>query len=307
MLKFTIYRLITALPTLFLLVLLTFFLLRLAPGGPFDSQVAWPPEMQAHLNARYGLDQPLLFQFLQWFRDLLHGDLKESFQYLGRPVIQIISELLPVSLTLGFFSIALSITLGILMGGLSAWDSKAWLKSLLSFLIAGSLSIPPFLTASLLILVFALQLGWFPPALWEEPASVVLPVLTLAIRPIAMIARLTQTSLNEALSSDYIRTARGKGLSNRIVIFKHALKNSLIPVLTLLGPITAQLLAGSFLVETLFQIPGLGKQFVQAILGRDYPLVMGITLVYGVLLLLSHLVVDLCYAWVDPRIRPESN
>lgn len=303
MLKFTTYRFLAALPTLFLLALLTFVLLRLVPGGPFDSQTAWPPQIQANINIRYGLDQPILVQFWQWVTDLSHGDLKESFQYLNRPVTQIIFALLPVSLTLGTLSLALSITSGILLGGISVWSPGSWIGKVLSWALACCLSIPPFLTASFLILIFALKLKWLPPALWEEPSSVILPVITLSIRPIAIIGKLTQTSLLEALGSDYIRTAHAKGLSLRRVVFKHALKNSLIPVLTVLGPITAQLLAGSFLVETLFQIPGLGKQFVQAILNRDYPLVMGITLIYGIFLLVANLIVDLCYAWADPRMR----
>jgi oligopeptide transport system permease protein len=196
---------------------------------------------------------------------------------------------------------------GIPLGCISAWKKGTWMDASTMFLAVAGNSLPSYLNASVLVLVFSLKLGWLPPALWDGASSAVLPVLTLASRPLAIIARLTRASLLEALETDYIRTARGKGLTETRVVFKHALKNSLIPVLTMLGPLMASLVTGSFLVEMVFQIPGIGKHFVQAVLNRDYPLVMGVTLVYGVILILCNLSVDLLYGLADPRIKIEDS
>jgi oligopeptide transport system permease protein len=292
-----------ALPTLLFLLAATFVLLRLVPGGPFDGDRAWPPEIKRHLEARYGLDQPVPEQLARWLKGVAKGDLGESLEYLDRPVTGIIAEALPVSLLLGSAALALSVSLGVLIGGVSAWKKDTWADRSLSLAMMVGLSLPAYLPASLLILLFALWLGWFPPARWDEASSAVLPVLTLAIRPTAIIARLTRAEAIEALGADYVRTALGKGLSVRAAVFRHALRNSLIPVLSQLGQIAAHLMTGSFLVETIFQIPGLGTHFVQAVLNRDYPLVMGLTLVYGTALILCNLAVDFAYTWADPRIR----
>jgi len=296
-------RILSAVPTLFLLVTLTFFLLRLAPGGPFDSDQAWPPEIQAHILHKYELDRPLSVQFVHWLQGLKNADLGESFQYLDRSVTEIVGQTLPNSLLLGGGALVLSILFGIILGSLSAWKHSGVLDRVISMILVSGLSLPSYLLASLLILIFSLWLNWLPPALWESPVSMVLPVITLAWRPMAMIGSLTRRSMIETFKADYIRTAYGKGLAPVQVIFKHALKNSLIPVISLLGPIAANLVTGSFLVESVFQIPGIGKYFVQAVINRDYPLVMGITLVYGVILLSSNLMTDLLSAWADPRIR----
>jgi oligopeptide transport system permease protein len=300
---YVLRRLAGAVPTLFLLSLITFFALRLAPGGPFDSERAFPPEVEAAIQARYGLDRPVPEQFARWMGDVVRGDLHESFQYLGQPVTEIIGESLPVSVQLGLWSLLFSVALGIPLGALAAWrQNTVWDASAMFLAIAG-VSLPSYLVASVLVLVFALQLGWFPPALWEGWASLVLPVVTLGLRPMAIIARLTRATMIETLQSDYIRTARGKGVGEGRIVFGHALKNSLIPVITILGPMAANLVTGSFLVEIVFQIPGMGKHFVSAVINRDYPLVMGVTLVYGAILIACNLIVDLVYAWADPRIR----
>lgn len=298
-------RLAGAIPTLFLLAALTFFMLRLAPGGPFDAEQAWPPEIQANILHQYELDLPVTTQFLHWLKAAMQGDLKESFQYLGRPVSQIIGETLPVSALLGGLALLLSIILGIPLGALSAWKKNSAFDRCTLFFAVSGLSLPTYLSASLLILIFSLKLGWFPPALMEGPSSWVLPILALAWRPMGIVIRFIRGSMLEALTADYIRTAHGKGLSLFRILFKHALKNSLIPVITIVGPLMANLITGSFLVEVIFQLPGMGKYFVQAILNRDYPLVMGVTLTYGIILIFSNLAVDLIYAWVDPRIRLE--
>jgi oligopeptide transport system permease protein len=303
MLTFTLRRILGSIPTLLLLSTLTFFLLRLAPGGPFDTDRVWPPEIQANIQRKYELDQPLFVQYTHWLRDVAHGDLRESFQYLGRPVRDMISESLPTSLALGSLSLLLAMAFGIPLGCLAAWKRGTWIDAASVFVSVAGISLPSYLVASLLVLVFSLWLGWLPPALWEGPSSWVLPVLTLGCRPLAIVARMTRASMLEALQADYIRTAYGKGLHERAVVFKHALKNSLIPVITIIGPLAASLVTGSFLVEIVFQIPGLGKHFVQAVINRDYPLVMGVTLVYGVILMASNLVVDLAYGVIDPRMR----
>ena len=303
MLRFALRRIAEMVPTLLLMATLTFFLLRLAPGGPFDSERAWPPEIQASIQHKYGLDQPVPVQFARWMADVVRGDFHESFQYIGRPVRDVIAESLPVSLGLGAIALLISLLVGIPLGCLAAWKRGTAWDALAVFISISGVSLPSYLVASLLILLFSQWLGWLPPALWEETGSWILPAITLASRPLAIIARLTRTTMIESLQADYIRTARGKGLSERVVIFKHALKNSLVHVLSVLGTVAANLLTGSFLVEVVFQLPGLGKHFVQAVTNRDYPLVMGVTLTYGVLLLLANLAVDLLYGFADPRMR----
>lgn len=304
MFSYLTQRIAGAFSTLATLTILTFFLLRLAPGGPFDSDHVWPAQVQANIAARYELDQHLLIQFTHWARDLLlRGDLRESFQYIGRPVSQIIAESLPVSMTIGTLALVISLALGFPLGCIAAWKQNRWPDQLSTFISIAGVCLPSYLIASGLILLFSLKLEWLPAALWEGPESWILPALTLSTRPLAMIARLTRTQLVETLSQDYIRTAHGKGLHETCVIFKHALKNSLIPIIALLGPVTANLLTGSFLVEMVFQLPGIGKYFVHAVLNRDYPLVMGVTLVYGVILILSNLGADLLCASIDPRLR----
>jgi oligopeptide transport system permease protein len=303
MLRYTVGRILGAIPTLFVLALLTFFLVRLAPGGPFDSDRVWPPEIQENINHVYELDQPAIIQFGHWLRDVARGNLRESFQYIGKPVTEIIADSLPPSLEVGFFSLLFAILVGVPLGCIAAVKRGTFLDTSSMFIAVAGISLPSFLIASILILVFSLKLGWLPPALWEGPESLILPVLTLGSRPLAILARLTRASLLDTLSSDYIRTAHGKGAPASRVIFKHALKNSLIPVITTLGPLTANLVTGSFMVEVVFQIPGMGMHFVQAVLNRDYPLVMGVTIVYGVILIACNLGADLLCAWADPRIR----
>ncbi len=304
LLPYTVKRLAEAIPTLFILATIVFFLLRLAPGGPFDGDRVFPPEVKAAIDAHYGLDLPVWKQWLKWMEAaFFHFDFGESFHYLGRTVNEMILHSLPPSLLLGGISLLLAVLLGIPLGVFAAWRQGTWMDSSAIFIAVAGVSLPSYLVASTLVLVFSLQLGWFPPALWESPMSAVLPVITLALRPLAITARLVRSSVIETLASDYVRTAHAKGLSVKRVLFHHALRNSLIPVITVIGPLAAGLVTGSFLVEMVFQIPGLGKHFVGAVLNRDYPMVMGVTLVYGVILILSNLLVDLCCAMLDPRIR----
>lgn len=301
--RYFVERLATSVLTLLLLATLTFFLIRISPGGPFDSDKAWPPEIKANIDHRYGLDQPVTSQFLIWLKDAAHGDLRESFQYMGRPVSEMISQSLIPSLELGMGALAVGILIGVPLGCVGAWRRGTWIDTSAMFVAVAGISLPAYLIASLLILFFSLKLGWLPPALWEGWDSMILPIAALCLRPLAIVARLTRASMLEALASDYIRTARAKGLSNSVIIYKHALMNSLIPVLTVIGPLAAGLITGSFVIESVFQIPGMGRFFVEGVLNRDYPLVMGITLTYGAILIGSNLAVDFIYGWVDPRIR----
>ncbi len=303
MFTYFLKRLSESIPTLLILLTLTFFLLRLAPGGPFDTERSWPPEVQANIAHQYQLDKPIYSQFFSWVRNLASGDLGESFQFTGLPVTTLIAQSLPLSVNLGLMALGFALLVGIPLGCLSAWRPGSFLDQSAVFLCVAGISLPSYLVATLLILLFSVGLEWLPIAMYEGPVSLILPALTLSLRPLALIARLTRTELRETLQSDYVRTARGKGLSESRILLKHALRNSLIPVITLLGPTAASLLTGSFLIEIVFQLPGLGKHFVQAVLNRDYPLVMGVTLVYGVVLIASNLLVDLVYGWVDPRIQ----
>lgn len=303
MVEFTIRRLLSSIPTVFILAALTFFLLRLAPGGPFDGEKAWPPEIKANIEARYGLDRPLTHQFFSWCQDVFRGDLRESFQYIGKPVREIISESLPVSFLIGLGGLVLALLVGVPLGAFAAWKQNSFWDYSVLFLAVSGVSLPNYLLASVLVSLFAIQLQWFPAALWDEPTAMILPILTLAARPAAMIARLVRSSMMEVLRAPYIQVARAKGLSARSIVLKHSLRNSLIPLFSLLGPLTANLVTGSFVVELIFQLPGMGKYFVSSVLNRDYPLVMGITLTYGAFLISANFIVDLSYAWIDPRIR----
>ncbi len=305
MIPFLLRRLGQTFFTLSFLVVATFFLLRLAPGGPFDGDKVWPPEIQANIEARYGLDQPLLTQFGTWVFDLLRGDLRESFRYLGTPVTEILADAAPASLALGGIALALSVLVGIVLGVLSAWKRGTLLDASAMFIAVSGITLPTYLVATLLVLLFSSHLGWLPPALWEDWRSMILPVITLSLRPLAVIARMTRTTLLEVLHSDYIRTAHSKGLRTSQVVLKHALRNALVPVVTLLGPIAASLVTGSYVVETIYQIPGLGQYFITSVIDRDYPMVMGMTLFYGGILIACSLAVDLAYGIIDPRIRIE--
>jgi oligopeptide transport system permease protein len=306
MIQFFLKRLAQSIVTLSILATLTFFLLRLAPGGPFDGEKVWPAEIQANINSKYGLDRPLHLQFFSWVNDVLHGDLRESFHYIGTPVVEIISDATIPSLQLGSLALIFAVIFGLLLGILSAWKRGTFWDFSSMFLAITGITLPSYLVGTLLVLLFSNYLEILPPALWEDKASMVLPVITLALRPLAIIARMTRTTLLEILHSDYIRTAYSKGLNDSTVLFKHALRNALIPVVTLLGPIAASLITGSYVVETVFQIPGLGQYFISSVINRDYPLVMGMTLTFGMILIICNFLVDLTYSLIDPRIRLES-
>lgn len=303
-LNFFIRRLLVSIPTIIVIATLVFLLMHNVPGGPFDSDKALPPEIKKNIDAKFKLDQPLYMQYYDYFKGiLLHGDFGPSYKYLGRNVEEIIAESFPKSLELGFYSMLIAVLIGIPMGILSAYKHNTWIDHTSMFFAVAGQALPSFFVAALLILVFAYHLGWLPAALWGEPEHIILPAFTLGIRPSAYIARLTRSSILETIRADFVRTARAKGLGEGIVILKHVLKNSLIPTVTALGPITAGVVAGSFVIEQVFAIPGLGKHFVTSVTNRDYSLIMGTTLVYAVLVVTANILVDLTYAIVDPRIK----
>jgi oligopeptide transport system permease protein len=303
MLTFVIRRIFEAFAVLWIIASLTFLLLRTLPGGPFDSEKALPPEIKANIEAKYNLNAPLIVQYGDYMIGLLKGDLGQSYKYLGRDISEIISESLPNSLQLGIYALIIAFSIGIPLGVYAASHHGKWIDSVLMIIAISGVSVPSFLVAPLVIIVFCFQLDWFEPALWNGPAYYVLPMFVLGVRPAAEIARLTRASVLEVIRSDYIRTARAKGLEWRVILFKHVLRNSLIPVLTLAGPLVAAVLTGSFVIEQIFAIPGVAKHLVQSVTNRDYPLILGCTLVFSAMLVFANLITDLLIAAFDPRVK----
>ncbi|MCX7072459.1 MAG: ABC transporter permease subunit [Gammaproteobacteria bacterium] len=297
-------RLLTAVPTLFVLVGLSFFLMHAAPGGPFDSERSLAPEVEARLNAQFHLDEPAWRQFGRYLGGLLHGDLGPSLQYEGRSVAGLIGDGAPVSAALGAVALLLALTGGVALGAIAALRRDSALDRGLMLLALLGLSLPSYVVAPLLILVFALALDWLPAGGWDGPASVLLPAVALALPQLAAIARLTRGALGEVLAAPWIRAARAKGLPERLIVFRHALRPALLPVLSWLGPAAAGLMTGSVVVEQVFGIPGIGRYFVQGALNRDYTLVLGVVLFYGALVVTFNFLVDLAYGLLDPRTRP---
>jgi oligopeptide transport system permease protein len=305
MFAFALRRLLHAVPSLFVLLTLAFFMMRAAPGGPFDAERSLPPQIEAALRSEYRLDAPLWRQYLDYESALAHGDLGPSFQYEGYRVTELIAAGLPVSLALGACALLLALLAGSAIGVLAARRPGRLLDHLLTNLALLGVSIPNYVIAPLLILLFAVTLGWLPAGGWRrgEFADMVLPVIALALPQIAYIARVLRVSLIDALATPYLRTARARGLPERLLIFRHALRPALLPVISHLGPAAAGLLTGSVVIEQIFGIPGLGRYFVQAALNRDYTLVLGVVLLYGALILIFNFVVDLLYGALDPRLR----
>jgi oligopeptide transport system permease protein len=303
MLTFLLKRLFHGLAVIWVVATLTFILLRLAPGGPFDRERKLPPEVLANIEAKYHLDEPLFRQYLRYLTGILHADLGPSYKYLDRGVKEIILDTLPTSVFLGLLALVFALMVSFPTGLIAAYFRNSWIDRLALLTATLGISVPHFILGALLIWLFALQLGWLQAGRWDSAASMILPTVTLGAAPAAYIAALLRSTLIEALGEDFIRTARAKGLRESAVLFKHALRNSLVPVLTVMGPLTAALLTGSFVVEYVFAIPGMGRFFITAVTDRDYPLIMGVTLVYTALLVAANFLVDLFYAYVDPRIQ----
>ena len=305
MTRFVLQRLLGMIPTLFIIVAAAFFVMRLAPGGPFDEEQTIPPEIKANLEAAYGLDQPVPVQFARYVGGLLHGDLGPSFKYKDYRVTELIARGLPVTLTIGVLALLLACAVGVPLGMVAAVRHDAAADHAVMTAALVGIAVPNFVLAPVLALVFGVWLGWLPVAGWE-PGSVrhlVLPVVTLALPFVAYIARLARGSLLEVLQAPYLRAARAKGLSSGALLRRHALKPTILPVVSFLGPAAAALLTGSLVVEQVFGLPGVGRYFVQGAINRDYTLVMGMVIFYAALILLLNLVVDVVYGWLDPRIR----
>ena len=306
MLRFITSRLLQSLLALYLIVTATFFMLRFVPGGPFTAEKAVPPEILRNLEAHYGLNQPLPRQYLDYLGSLLHGDFGPSFKYSNRTVNEILADKLPVSLELGLWSLGVALLLGLSLGIIAALRRNTWADYLATAVGTIGLSVPTFVIGPLCVLAFAIHTGWFSASGWYLPADRVLPSLVLGLAYAAPISRLTRGGLLEVLHQDYIRTARAKGASEARVVFKHALRGGLLPVVAYLGPATAGILTGSFVIETIFQIPGLGREFVNSAFNRDRTLVLGTVMLYAALIMALNLLVDVVQAWMNPKVRLET-
>lgn len=305
MISLLLKRLVHAVIVVWIVATLTFVLLRLAPGGPFDSERKLPPEVIANLEAKYHLDEPILQQYIRYLVGIVRADLGPSYKYLDRGVTDIIRDTLPTSVLLGGLALVFALLISFPAGLLAAYYRDSAIDRCCMFLATLGISLPNFILGALLIWFVALQLGLLQVGRWSDWSTTILPTITLGAAPAAYLAALLRSTLIESLNEDFVRTARAKGLKESVVVMKHAFFNSLIPVLTVVGPLTAALLTGSFVVEYVFAIPGMGRFFITAVTDRDYPMIMGVTLVYTVLLVSANLVVDLLYSYVDPRIRTE--
>lgn len=303
MLRYFVKRILLAIVTVFIIITITFFTMNAIPGGPFASEKAPTAAVQAVLEARYNLDKPVGTQFVLYIQNILHGDFGVSLK-TGRPIMTIISESFGISVKIGLMAAAVAVVLGLIFGCLAALMRGTWVDRVIIFMTTLLVSVPSFVLGTLLLLVFCLNLKWFPVWSPNNP-SYVLPVISVAMSPMAYITRLTKSSMLEVLGQDYVRTAVSKGVSQFKVVAKHALRNALIPVITYVGPMTAYIITGSLVVETVFTIGGLGSKFVSSISNRDYPMIMATTIFLAVLMVVATLVSDLVYKVVDPRITFE--
>ena len=305
MIVYLLRRLLSAIPTLLAIVTIAFFMMRIAPGGPFDTERHVPPEVEANLKKAYNLDKPLIAQYWDYLRGVVHGDFGPSFRYKDFTVTELIESGVPVSARLGASAIVISLVFGITFGTFAALRQNQFGDNAAMGLAVAGIAIPNYVVAPILTLIFGIYLGLLPVGGWNDGAlrNMILPVTTLALPLIAYITRLTRGSMIEVLRSDYIRTARAKGLPMRIIIWRHALPAAILPVVTFLGPAAAGVLTGSLVVEQIFGLPGIGRYFVQGALNRDYTLVMGVVILYASLIIILNLVVDLAYAALDPKVR----
>ncbi|MDG1829041.1 MAG: ABC transporter permease subunit [Luminiphilus sp.] len=306
MLRFIISRLLQAIPVIFIVITATFFLVRAAPGGPFDAEKVVLPEVKQALEAQYKLDLPLYEQYFAYLTDLAQGELGPSFKYPGRSVNEILFSGLPVTAELGFYALLIALIIGVTAGVLASLKPNTRQDYIPMSLAMIGICMPSFLLGPLLVLVFGIYLEWLPISGWGSiPGDKILPSITLGAAYAAYVARLSRAGMLEILSQDYIRTARAKGLPEWQVVSKHALRGGLIPVIAFLGPAFAGLLAGSFVVETIFQIPGLGRFYVQAAFNRDYTMILGTTVFLSTLIVLFNLISDVAAAWLNPRLRSQ--
>jgi ABC-type dipeptide/oligopeptide/nickel transport system permease component len=309
MARYLLGRIIGLVIVFVIVSIVAFLLMHSVPGGPFDEEKSpLPPAAKANILRKYGLDQPLYVQYLRYMGNAVRGDFGISFQSPTETVIQLIGRTWPVSIRLGLMAIALAFTTGLTFGIIAAVKQNSWIDYIVTFISTLGITVPPFVIAIWLLLLFAVRLRWLPTGGWPTGANgdwktMIMPVITLSLGPSALVARYTRSSLVEVVRSDYIRTARAKGLSERIVVLRHALKNALIPLITILAPQIPNLITGTIFVEVVFRVPGLGKFFVSSIYLRDYPMIMATMLLVAVLWSITYLLSDILYTVVDPRIR----
>jgi oligopeptide transport system permease protein len=298
-------RLLVAIPTIFVIITLSFFLARVAPGGPFDADAALEPEIRANLEAAYGLDKPLLVQYASYLANILKGDLGPSVIYKDYTVNELIAIGLPVSLQLGLIAIVIALIFGGILGIIAALRQNSWVDYSVMAVAMTGIAVPSFVVAPILTLFLGLYLNWLPIAGWNDGAlaNMVLPVVALALPQVAILARLTRGGMIEVLRSNYVRTARAKGLSEAKVVWRHALRSALLPIVSYLGPAIAGIVTGAVVVEQIFSLPGMGRYFIQGALNRDYTLVLGIVIVFAAAVVLMNLIADILYSWLDPKVR----
>lgn len=306
MTKYIIRRLLGIIPTLFIIVTLSFFIVRVAPGGPFDGERALPETVRRNIEAKYHLDEPLLMQYGRYLFDVMRGDLGPSYKYKDHDVNYFIATSLPNSLILGSIALAIALAFGISLGIVAAVRQNSWMDYGSMGLAVIGISVPLFVIGPILQYIFAMRLKWLPTSGWfaagDSWKTVILPAIALSFSYFADVARLTRSSMLETLRSDYIRTAKAKGMRNSVIIVKHAMKGAMLPIVSYLGPAFAGIITGSIVVEQVFRIPGLGRFFVQSSFNRDYTLIVGVVIVYSVILVLMNFIVDIVYAQLDPRI-----
>lgn len=297
------FNFFSRLAALFLVATLTFVMMKALPGDPFNEEQALPKEIHEALRSHYGLDKPIFEQYVNYLTSILKWDFGPSFRYKERTVNEIIAQGFPISATLGVEALFISLSMGLMLGTFAALYQNRWQDHAALLVATLGVSVPSFMLATLFQYILGLKLGWFPVARWGTFAHTFLPALSLAALPTAFIARMVRANLIEVLKQDYIKAARAKGLPEWKVVLKHGLGNALVPVVSYLGPLTANILVGSFVIEKIFAIPGLGTWFVNSVLNRDYTVIMGTTLFYSVLLLGTLFLVDLGYGWLDPRLK----
>lgn len=305
--RYIFKRFLSNLLALWVIVTVTFFLMKAIPGDPFTQEKALPKEILDSLYKHYKLDQPQYIQYLSYLKSIVTWDLGPSFKYKARTVNEIIKSGFPISATLGLEAMLLAITFGIMLGSIAALKQNKWQDYMCMVVAVLGISVPSFILAAFLQYLLSIKLDLFPVARWGTFQQSVLPAISLAALPTAFIARLMRANMLEVLSMDFIKTARSKGLSNRVVIVRHALRNSLLPVVTYLGMLTANIITGSFIIEKIFGIPGLGQWFINSITNRDYTVIMGITVFYSIILLSAIFIVDIIYGLIDPRIKLTGN
>ncbi|ASP16741.1 oligopeptide ABC transporter permease OppB [Neisseria sp. 23W00296] len=305
MLKFIIKRILAAIPTMLVLITVSFFLMRLAPGSPFTGERNLPPAVLANIEAKYHLNDPMYLQYFHYVKQLAQGDLGPSFKYKDFSVNELLAQALPVSLEIGLYSFVIAAVLGMLLGIVAALKQNTWADYTLMTLAMTGVVVPSFVKAPILVLIFAVILQWLPAGGWNDGAlpNLILPVAALSISYVSSISRITRGAMIEVLNSPFIRTARAKGLPMRTIVLKHALRPALLPIVSYLGPALVGIITGAIVVETIFNLPGIGQLFVNGALNRDYGMILGLTILVGVLAILFNAVLDILYALIDPKIR----